>query len=99
MVSLSADWETAFDAFENGLLDALTRIQKRLGDTRYRALHADLTAALNSHRLGNPEPHKQWIETLLTQYYDPMYNYQMAKRTQAPLFRGDESEVISYLTA
>jgi len=99
MVSLSADWETAFDAFEHGLIDALTRIQKRLGNTRYRALHSDLSAALKSHRLGNPEPHKQWIETLLTQYYDPMYNYQMAKRTQAPLFRGDESEVISYLTA
>jgi hypothetical protein len=35
---------------------------------------------------------------LLTQYYDPMYNYQMAKRVQAPIFRGNESEVISYLT-
>ena len=99
LLALSADWDSAFTEFELGLLDALSRIQKRLGDARYSALHADLTAALNSHRLGDPEPHKKWIETLLTQYYDPMYNYQMAKRAQAPLFRGDESEVINYLTA
>ena len=99
MVTLSADWDTAFNEFERGLLDALTRIQKRLGDTRYRALHADLTAALSSHRLGDPEPHKKWIEVLLTQYYDPMYNYQMEKRELAPLFRGNEAEVTSYLTA
>ena len=99
MLTPSADWDTAFNEFERGLLDALSRIQKRLGDTRYRALHADLTAALSSHRLGDPEPHKKWIEVLLTQYYDPMYNYQMAKRVQAPIFRGNESEVIGYLTA
>ena len=98
MVTLSADWDTAFNEFERGLLDALTRIQKRLGDTRYSALHADLTAALSSHRLGDPEPHKKWIEVLLTQYYDPMYNYQMAKRAQAPLLQGNEAEVIGYLT-
>jgi tRNA 2-selenouridine synthase len=99
MLTPSVDWDTAFNEFERGLLDALSRIQKRLGDTRYRALHAELTAALSSHRLGDPEPHKKWIEVLLTQYYDPMYNYQMAKRVQAPIFRGNESEVISYLTA
>ena len=99
MLTPSVDWDTAFNEFERGLLDALSRIQKRLGDTRYRALHAELTAALSSHRLGDPEPHKKWIEVLLTQYYDPMYNYQMAKRGQAPIFRGNESEVIGYLTA
>ena len=99
MLTPSADWDTAFNEFERGLLDALSRIQKRLGDTRYRALHTELTAALSSHRLGDPEPHKKWIEVLLTQYYDPMYNYQMAKRVQAPIFRGNESEVIGYLTA
>lgn len=99
LLALSADWDSAFTEFELGLLDALSRIQKRLGDARYTALHADLTAALSSHRLGDPEPHKKWIETLLTQYYDPMYSYQMAKRAQAPLFRGNESEIIGYLTA
>jgi tRNA 2-selenouridine synthase len=99
MLTPSVDWDTAFNEFERGLLDALSRIQKRLGDTRYHALHAELTAALSSHRLGDPEPHKKWIEVLLTQYYDPMYNYQMAKRVQAPIFRGNESEVIGYLTA
>jgi tRNA 2-selenouridine synthase len=99
MLTPSVDWDTAFNEFERGLLDALSRIQKRLGDTRYSTMHADLTAALSSHRLGDPEPHKKWIEVLLTQYYDPMYNYQMAKRVQAPIFRGNESEVIGYLTA
>ena len=31
-----------------------------------------LEAALAAHQQGDPEPHKQWIEVLLRDYYDPV---------------------------
>ncbi|GIR83210.1 MAG: hypothetical protein CM15mP84_09580 [Cellvibrionales bacterium] len=46
--------------------------------------------ALASHERGTPEAHKTWIRQLLTDYYDPMYEYQMNKRNRPPVFRGNE---------
>lgn len=91
--------ENGFRAFSAGLLDALTRIQKRLGGQRFQALKAIMTDAIECHRQGDPEQHKHWIATLLTDYYDPMYDYQMEKRSRPPVFTGSESEVAAYLTA
>ncbi|MDV6326793.1 tRNA 2-selenouridine(34) synthase MnmH [Idiomarina sp. Sol25] len=65
------------EQFENYLLDSLTRTRKRLGDLRFRQLFGILQRAL-SH--DSAELHKQWIEGLLVDYYDPMYDYQMKKR-------------------
>jgi tRNA 2-selenouridine synthase len=58
-----------------------------------------MTDAIECHRQGDPEQHKHWIATLLTDYYDPMYDYQMEKRSRPPVFTGSESEVAAYLTA
>jgi len=65
------------EQFEQYLLDSLSRTRKRLGDLRFRQLFNTLQQALthNSQTL-----HKQWIEGLLVDYYDPMYDYQMKKR-------------------
>jgi tRNA 2-selenouridine synthase len=93
------DSEHGFRAFSAGLLDALERIQKRLGGQRYQALRAVMTDAIECHRRGDPQQHKHWIASLLTDYYDPMYDYQMAKRSRPPVFTGSESEVADYLTA
>lgn len=93
------DSENGFSAFSAGLLDALTRIQKRLGGQRYQALKAIMTDAIECHRQGDPEQHKHWIASLLTDYYDPMYDYQMEKRNRPPVFAGSESAVADYLLA
>jgi tRNA 2-selenouridine synthase len=94
---MTKDAARAFDRFATGLLESLERIQKRLGGQRYAELKAVMQDALAAHERGNPEAHKAWISELLTDYYDPMYDYQMNNRTKAPLFRGTEQEVIEYL--
>ena len=94
---MTQDAVRAFDHFATGLLEALERIQKRLGGQRYAELKIVMQDALAAHERGNPETHKAWISELLTGYYDPMYDYQMNNRTKPPLFRGTEQEVVEYL--
>ena len=65
------------EQFEHYLLDSLSRTRKRLGDLRFRQLFSTLQQALNHN---SETLHKQWIEGLLVDYYDPMYDYQMKKR-------------------
>ncbi|MCF7817888.1 MAG: hypothetical protein K9M54_08405, partial [Kiritimatiellales bacterium] len=72
----------------------IDRIQKRLGGLRCREIKKFLHAA---HESGDPERHKVWIEPLLRNYYDPMYDYQIGKRSQQVVLRGNASEVLEYL--
>ncbi len=76
----------------------LTRIRKRLGDERYRRLSALLETAWD-HQLhtGDPARHRDWIEPLLREYYDPMYDYQLERKTERIVFRGDEQAVMEFL--
>jgi len=46
---------------------------------------------------GSPEAHKSWVEYLLGEYYDPMYDYQIAKRQEQVIFRGDRTAVEAFL--
>ena len=94
---LLQDATGGFDHFASGLLESLERIQKRLGGERFATLRSTMLEALASHERGAPEAHEIWISQLLTEYYDPMYEYQMAKRTRPPVFRGTEGEVAEYL--
>lgn len=59
---------------------ALSAIQKRLGDDRYKAANALMTDAFSAHQKGDIQAHSKWIEMLLINYYDPMYEYQLAKK-------------------
>jgi tRNA 2-selenouridine synthase len=38
------------------------------------------------------------VEYLLSEYYDPMYDYQIAKRQEQIVFRGDRDAVEAFLT-
>ncbi len=87
----------AFDVFSDDLVAALEKIRKRLGGKRYHELHQIMLDALINHRRGDPEQHKLWIEALLTDYYDPMYEHQMKQRALAPIFRGTQREVTEFL--
>jgi tRNA 2-selenouridine synthase len=42
--------------------------------------------------------HRQWISTLLQQYYDPMYDYQLGQRDGEILFRGNRDAVVQWAT-
>jgi tRNA 2-selenouridine synthase len=81
--------------FNDFLLSALEKIQKRLGGLRYQQLNTIMQQALkeNSESL-----HKQWISDLLEFYYDPMYHYQIDKKKELIIFSGDKTEVKEFLT-
>ena len=41
--------------------------------------------------------HFQWIEQLLVNYYDKMYEYQMSKKLDRCIFSGSWNEVKSFM--
>ena len=75
--------------FSTYLRGALVKIERSLGGARYQTLLAGLNEALEDQaRGGNGEGHRVWIETLLTEYYDPMYDYQLEKKRDRVVFSG-----------
>lgn len=98
-----AEWQRqlgeahAFDTFAEDLTQSLYRVRKRLGGLGYREISDLLELALMAHREGDPEQHRGWIERLLVDYYDPMYDYQLNSRTDLIVFRGDRAAVRDWL--
>ena len=79
------------------LQDDLGRIRKRLGGERYQGVSDLMTAAFAAQQEnGDLALHRGWITTLLEQYYDPMYEYQLAQRGGEVLFRGSRDEVVAW---
>ena len=72
------------------------RIRRRLGGLRYQELSDLLRKA---HESGELQQHTVWIEQLLREYYDPMYDYQLRNKSKNIVFRGGEKEVIAFLEA
>lgn len=91
--------EAAFDAFADDLTQSLYRVRKRLGGVRYGEINAQLQQALIAHRNGDSELLRGCIEQLLVDYYDPMYDFQLSKRMELVVFRGNRDEVREYLSA
>jgi len=72
----------------------LERIQKRLGRERYLKITQAFSDAFALQKVsGELTQHKAWIEILLVEYYDPMYDYQIEKREMPVLFRGSAEEI------
>ncbi|MFA6197447.1 MAG: tRNA 2-selenouridine(34) synthase MnmH [Sulfurimonas sp.] len=89
--------EENLDAYKNEIQSALDRIMRRLGTERHKDVTMLFENALNEQkRSGNLEAHKEWIEVLLREYYDPMYDYQIQKRSSQIAFRGEREEVLEY---
>lgn len=82
------------ELFDESLLQALEKIQKRLGGVRYKQLNQTMQSALQQE---SETLHKQWIADLLEYYYDPMYDYQLEKKSELVVFRGDKRAVGEYL--
>ncbi|WP_040886930.1 tRNA 2-selenouridine(34) synthase MnmH [Marinobacter santoriniensis] len=75
--------------FRDYLLAALDRIRKRLGGERHQQLRALMESALATQvQQGMLSGHDAWIEALLTDYYDPMYDYQLGQKEGRILVRG-----------
>ena len=90
----------AEDKFSSFVLDNLARIKNRLGGERYRDLHQQFSGALATlFASGETERFNDGIRQLLTDYYDPMYNYQLEKKQVEILFQGSEDEIIDWVDA
>ena len=76
------------------LLDALGRIQKRLGRERYSTVKVQLEKAIEH---GTKVLHYDWIASLFNWYYDPMYEYQLKNKLERIIFKGDIQAVREYL--
>lgn len=77
---------------------SLHRIRKRLGGLVYQQLLNKTEQAILPLQL-----HEDWsgfdelIRVLLTDYYDPMYAYQMKSRDTLVVFRGTHDEILHWL--
>jgi tRNA 2-selenouridine synthase len=79
------------------LLDSLSRIRNRLGGSRHAEIVRLVTAAFEeSNATGDVSLHRLWVAAVLEQYYDPMYEFHMAKRKDRVLFRGNRDAVIAW---
>ena len=77
---------------QQNYLDALQRIKRRLGGLRLSEMEKRLNQAF-----AGQGSHASWISYLLTEYYDPMYDFQLSKKADRIAFRGDRGEVLEFL--
>jgi len=90
--------EAAFEHFAEHLRASLQRISRRVGDERYGALAKLMDQALAEQARGvGAEAHGAWIERLLVDYYDPMYDYQIRNKGERIAFVGERAAVRDYL--
>ena len=87
----------AIELLSEQLLSATDAIRRRLGGVHHQEVRKLVENALTQHAKGDLDAHRHWIGFLLSNYYDPMYNYQMDKKKERVVFAGDRKEVIDWL--
>jgi tRNA 2-selenouridine synthase len=87
-----------FKQFSNYWLNSLSKIQKRLGGVRYQSLLKHLNLALKKLKNnGDASGFLPLIESLLVDYYDPMYDFQISNKKQRVIYEGNFEEVTNFL--
>jgi len=90
--------DEGFAVFAAWLRDAMHRIRKRLGGVRHKELMVVLENALAVQaESGDPGAHRSWITSLLADYYDPMYDYQLRAKADRIIFSGEPAAVMAFL--
>jgi len=80
------------------LLNSLSKIQKRLGGVRYQEAKDQMETAIDQRLTkGSLDGFIPVVNTLLVDYYDPMYDYQFEKKTDRVCFTGSVDEVLGFL--
>ncbi len=92
--------EAGLAAFKEDLFTNLAKIKRRMGPQRYAMASSHLTAAFDVlEKTASTSGFEPLIEMLLTQYYDPMYDYQLSKKESYVVFTGGEAAVRDYCEA
>jgi len=90
--------EAGFAAFSQYLLQSLVSIRKRLGGKQHQELQDMVQQALTQQLHQNDTSlHLAWIAVLLHKYYDPMYEYQLQKKSERILFKGSHQAMHEWL--
>lgn len=90
--------EDGLEKWANDVNAGLDRIKKRLGGESHLEFNNMFGEAFGKHfEEDGAELYKKWIEKLLTDYYDPMYDYQLRKTSIPVIFRGDSEEVLNFI--
>ncbi len=85
---------TGFNTFTENFRQNLKRISKRLGGERYATTLKLLNSAVNLYQMSNnPEGFRPFVKYLLTEYYDPMYHYQLTTQSREPLACGNTHQL------
>jgi tRNA 2-selenouridine synthase len=98
LLAATGDHALAQQQHESSFLLALEAIKKRLGGAAHGQLHELMSRAFKAQQRGDFALHRDWIQTLLVDYYDPMYDYQIGQKAERIIFRGDADSVREYLT-
>jgi tRNA 2-selenouridine synthase len=86
--------ERGFALWSQYLADSLGRIRKRLGGERHAQLSKILGDAIERQRRdGDLSGHDPWLRSLLLDYYDPMYDYQISNKQHRVVLRGDADAI------
>jgi tRNA 2-selenouridine synthase len=88
--------DQAHDIFSEKILFNLSRIQRRLGSELHKVLHGQFSEALKMLKRSDTSGFAQPISTLLSKYYDPMYDYQLQKSEDRILIRGSKEELADW---
>lgn len=97
--SLHGD-EAGFTAYAEHHRGSLMRIRKRFGPDRYQHALQLLETALSRHyRNNDTDGYAEFIEYMLLEYYDPMYDYQLGKKQHRVVARGSAEELIDRFSA
>ena len=92
--------DSGFAHWAEYLLTSVDRIRRRLGGERHAQVSALIRDAVAQHAAsGDTQRHQDWIAYLLREYYDGMYEYQLAQKAGRIVFKGDRGAVLQYLHA
>jgi len=81
---------------EQSLLAGLGKIRRRLGGGNHEAAGKLMRRAFAAAGAERIEWHREWIALLVENYYDPMYEYQLARKRPRIEFRGTRGEVAQW---
>ena len=92
--------DTSHDLLDGFIRQAILRIKKRLGGAKFALINTTLDSATRALKSQN-----QWsgfddiINVLLSEYYDPIYEYQYQQKKEKTIFKGSHSQIIQWLAA
>lgn len=89
--------EKGIELFAAHHQNALQRIRKRFGGDRVEKTLKHFNNALSHYQKDvHTEHFHPYIKALLTEYYDPMYDYQFSRKDREVIFRGDTEAVLAW---